>query len=76
MIRLSTELTDAERYQDAYYSLSDEVEGLLARNALAEDEAARLSRFNAEVIGHHNPAQKILYVERIRNELAETKQVG
>ncbi|KAJ3749081.1 hypothetical protein DFH05DRAFT_634999 [Lentinula detonsa] len=72
--QLTSELTDAERFQEAYYSLSEELEGLLARNALAEDEAERLSKFNAEIIGHHNPLQRIMYVERIRNELAETKQ--
>lgn len=73
---MTTELTDAERYQEAYYSLSDEVGSLVARNALAEDEAQRLSNFNAEILGHNNPAQRIMYVERIRNELAETKQAS
>ncbi|KAJ7594855.1 hypothetical protein C8J56DRAFT_927788 [Mycena floridula] len=71
---LTCELADAERYQEAYYTLSDEVGALVARKALAEEEAKRLSEFNAEIIGHQNPAQRILYVERIRNELAETKQ--
>jgi hypothetical protein len=73
--RLTSELADAERYQEAYYSLSDEVGSLLARNALAEDEAQRLSKFNAEILGHNNPAQRIMYVERIRSELAGTKHV-
>ena len=50
--------------------------GLVARNALAEDEANRLSAFNAEILSHRNPTQKILYVDRIRRELAETKQVS
>lgn len=45
------------------------------RNDLAEDEAERLSAFNAEILGHRNPAQRIMYVDRIRRELAETKQV-
>jgi hypothetical protein len=73
--RLTAELTDAERYQAAYYSLVDEVGGLVDRNNLAEDEADRLSRFNAEILGHNNPAQRIMYVDRIRRELAETKHV-
>lgn len=73
--RLNVELTDASRFQDAYYKLLDETEGLLARNNLAEEEAERLSRFNAEILGHHNPAQRIVYVDRIRRELADTKQV-
>lgn len=49
--------------------------GLVARNDLAEDEADRLSRFNAEILSHSNPTQKIMYVDRIRRELADTKQV-
>jgi chromosome segregation ATPase len=73
--RLTAELTEAERYQTAYYRLVDEVGELVARNALAEDEADKLSRFNAEILGHNNPAQRIMYVDRIRKELAETKQV-
>ena len=48
--------------------------GLVARNALAEDEANRLSAFNAEILSHRNPTQKILYVDRIRRELAEEKE--
>ncbi|KII92246.1 hypothetical protein PLICRDRAFT_466038 [Plicaturopsis crispa FD-325 SS-3] len=72
--QLTAELTDAERFQEAYYSLSDEVSALLARNALAEGEAERLSTFNAEILGHHNPAQRIVYVDRVRRELAEMKQ--
>lgn len=75
-LRLTTELTDAERFQEAYYSLSGELDKLLARNALAEDEAQRLSHVNAEILGHQNPMQRIMYVEKIRNELADTKQVG
>ena len=73
--RLNHELADASRFQDAYYKLLDETEGLLARNDLAEEEAERLSRFNAEILGHQNPAQRIVYVDRIRRELAKTKQV-
>ncbi|KXN90657.1 hypothetical protein AN958_03897 [Leucoagaricus sp. SymC.cos] len=70
---LLTELADAERYQEAYNSLSEEVNALLARNQLAEEEAERLSKFNAEILGHNNPAQRIAYVDRIRRELAEAK---
>ena len=51
------------------------MDALLEKNALAEDEAKRLSAFNAEIIGHRNPAQRIQYVDRIRRELHETKQV-
>jgi hypothetical protein len=69
-------LANAERYQEAYYRLSDEVGTLIARNELAEGEAERLSKFNAEILGHTNPAQRIMYVDRIRKELAETKRVS
>lgn len=75
MARLTTELTDAERYHEAYYSLVDEVDALVDRNNLAEEEANRLSKFNAEILGHNNPAQRIMYVDRIRRELAEVKHV-
>ncbi|KAF8894901.1 hypothetical protein CPB84DRAFT_1816067 [Gymnopilus junonius] len=71
--QLTTELTEAERFQEAYYSLSEEVGSLITRNQLAEDEAARISKFNAEILGHNNPAQRIMYVDRIRRELAEAK---
>ncbi|KAI0046068.1 hypothetical protein FA95DRAFT_1520723 [Auriscalpium vulgare] len=72
--QLTTELTDAERYQEAYYSLADEVGTLAARNVLAEGEAVKLSNFVAEILSHNNPAQRIMYLDRIRRELAETKQ--
>ena len=48
---------------------------LVARNQLAESEANRLSQFNAEILAHNNPAQRIVYLDRVRRELAETKQV-
>ncbi|KAJ7132830.1 hypothetical protein C8R43DRAFT_1023572 [Mycena crocata] len=70
---LTAELADCEQFQSAYYSLSDEVKSLIARNELAEGEAHQLSKFNAEILGHHNPAQRIMYVDRIRRELAEIK---
>lgn len=72
---MTTELADSEQFQAAYYSLSDEVKSLIARNELAEGEAEQLSKFNAEILGHHNPAQRIMYVDRIRRELAEIKHV-
>ncbi|KAF8894136.1 hypothetical protein BD779DRAFT_1435431 [Infundibulicybe gibba] len=72
--QLMLELADAEMYQEAYYKLSEEVGSLIARNTLAETESSRLSKFNAEILGHNNPAQRIMYVDRIRTELAETKQ--
>lgn len=75
LARLTADLAEAERYQEAYTSLVEEVDALIQRNALAEDEAQRVSRFNAEILGHHNPAQRIMYVDRIRRELFETKQV-
>ncbi|KAH8119291.1 hypothetical protein DFH11DRAFT_1564156 [Phellopilus nigrolimitatus] len=72
--QLSAELAEEDAYREAYHSIADEMRGLVARNVLAEDEAQRLSKFNAEILGHSNPTQKILYVDRIRRELADTKQ--
>ncbi|KAI0071475.1 hypothetical protein K474DRAFT_1693455 [Panus rudis PR-1116 ss-1] len=72
--QLTSDLAEAERYQEAYADLVEEVGALIQRNALAEEEATRLSRFNAEILGHNNPAQRIQYVDRIRRELFETKQ--
>lgn len=70
---LTTELTEAQHYQQAYYALADEVGSLLARNQIAEEEATTLSKFNAQILGHNNPAQRIMYIDRIRTELAEAK---
>ncbi|KAG0707373.1 hypothetical protein DFH29DRAFT_897118 [Suillus ampliporus] len=72
--QLNADLADLSRFQEAYYNLVDETEAIVARNNLAEEEADNLSKFNAEILGHNNPAQRILYVDRIRRELAEVKQ--
>ncbi|KAK7692311.1 hypothetical protein QCA50_003936 [Cerrena zonata] len=72
--QLTVDLAEAERYQEAYANLIEEVDALIRRNALAEEETERVSKFNAEILGHTNPAQKIMYVDRIRRELFETKQ--
>jgi len=72
---LTVDLTDAERYREAYHKLLDQVGVLAAKNQLAESETNRLSQFNAEILGHNNPAQRIVYLDRVRRELAETKQV-
>lgn len=74
--RVCAELAEAERYREAYGQLVEEVDALVARHALAEEEARKLSKFNAEIVGHNNPAQRIVYVDRIRRELHETKQVS
>jgi hypothetical protein len=76
MCRLTGELANAEAYQDAYERLYDQVGTLIARNQIAEEEAERISKLNAEILGHHNPAQRILYVDRIRTELAEARMVS
>lgn len=72
--QLQAELADLSRFQEAYYNLVDETEAIVARNNLAEEEAENLSKFNAEILGHKNPVQRILYVDRIRRELSEVKQ--
>jgi hypothetical protein len=55
-MRLYAELPEAERYEQAYNGLVDQVDALVRQNALAEGEAQRLSRFNAEILGHRSPA--------------------
>ncbi|KAI0744174.1 hypothetical protein C8Q80DRAFT_1185421 [Daedaleopsis nitida] len=72
--QLGSDLADAEKYEEAYNGLLAEVDALVAKNSLAEDEAQRLSKFNAEILGHNNPAQRIVYMDRVRRELHETKQ--
>ncbi|KAG8802884.1 hypothetical protein FRC17_006323, partial [Serendipita sp. 399] len=71
---LTDALRDAMRYEHAYTSLCKEVDALVLRNELVEREADHLSRFNAEILGHTNPNQKIHYLDRIRKDLADTKQ--
>jgi hypothetical protein len=51
-----------------------EFEGIIMRNELAEQEADYLSKFNAEILGHNNLGQRIHYVDRIRRDLADTRQ--
>ena len=51
-----------------------EFEGIIMRNELAEQEADYLGKFNAEILGHNNLGQKIHYVDRIRQDLADTRQ--
>ncbi|GJJ06458.1 hypothetical protein Clacol_000650 [Clathrus columnatus] len=71
--RLSDDVEDALRYKEAHADLLSEVVALIQRNELAEAEAERLSKFNAEILGHKNPQQKIYYMDRIRSELADAK---
>lgn len=49
LYRLSDELATALQYKEAHADLLSEVISLIQRNELAEAEAERLSRFNAEV---------------------------
>ncbi|KAG8890195.1 hypothetical protein FRB98_000523 [Tulasnella sp. 332] len=72
--RLMEQLEHAGRYEAAYLRLIQEVGVLVSRNALAEEEANKLSQVNVEILSHTNASQKILYVDQIRRELAETKQ--
>ena len=73
---LTADLTEAEQYREAYHGMFDEVDALVRKNALAEDEAAKLSKFNAQILGHNNPQQRIMYVDKIRQELHDVKQVS
>ncbi|KAF8482218.1 hypothetical protein JB92DRAFT_3036967 [Gautieria morchelliformis] len=70
---LVDQLADVMRYKEAHAELLAEAVELIQRNELAEAEAERLGKFNAEILGHTNPNQKIFYVDRIRGELADAK---
>src|SRR5260370_31795488 len=51
------------------------VDILVSRNLLAEEEAEHLSKFNAQILGHGNVRQRIYYVDRLRKEMSDVKQV-
>ncbi|KAH7108286.1 hypothetical protein BKA62DRAFT_17108 [Auriculariales sp. MPI-PUGE-AT-0066] len=67
-------LEDAARYEQLFEELSHEMRGIVARGVLAEAEAERLSVFNAEILSHTNPQQKILYLDKLRKQLSDTQQ--
>ena len=71
--RLTEDLQSIEYYSDAYANLTKQINLLASLNKIAEEEATQLSQCNAEILGHHNPAQRIMYVDRIRRELAEAR---
>ncbi|KAG8968413.1 hypothetical protein FRC03_007610 [Tulasnella sp. 419] len=71
---LVEQVEDLGRFEKAYHDLMKEVNILVSRNALAEHDADHLSQMNAEILSHTNPGQKIFYVDKIRRDLAETKQ--
>ena len=72
--RLTKEVQELEPYAEAYSTLLNQIALLRSRQEIAEEQANQLSQCNAELLGHHNPAQRILYVDRIRRELAEARQ--
>lgn len=59
-----------------YDAISEEVEILRSREAMALEDAERLGIQNAELIGHGNGGQKISYVEGLRREMALVKHVS
>ncbi len=67
-------LDHAEQFESLYNELSAQTKLLLERNALAEEEKASLSALNSELLSHNNPMQKIMYMDRVRQELGEVKQ--
>ena len=70
---MTEDLQSLEYYSAAYENLTKQINLLVSLNKIAEEEATQLSQCNAEILGHHNPAQRIMYVDRIRRELAEAK---
>ncbi|KAH9948685.1 hypothetical protein B0H21DRAFT_845411 [Amylocystis lapponica] len=70
---LTSELSLAERYQEAYNSLVEEVDALID-GMRSRKRSSAPTKIQRRIIGHNNPAQRIMYVDRIRSELHETKQ--
>ncbi|KAL1689430.1 hypothetical protein GGG16DRAFT_57712 [Schizophyllum commune] len=71
---LTAELEEAIEYKDAYEQLVEEAHVLASRNEIAEAEARQLMKANADILGHGNPSQRIVYVDKIRNELHGARQ--
>ncbi|KAI5890819.1 uncharacterized protein SCHCODRAFT_01191303 [Schizophyllum commune H4-8] len=71
---LTAELEEAVEYKDAYEQLVEEAHVLASRNEIAEAEARQLMKANADILGHGNPSQRIVYVDKIRNELHGARQ--
>lgn len=71
---LANLLDSSEHYQELYLELVDQTKLLVERNALLEEEKAELSALNAELLSHNNPNQKIMYMDRVRQELDEKKR--
>ncbi|SPC61520.1 uncharacterized protein UHOD_03168 [Ustilago sp. UG-2017b] len=71
---LASLLDSSEHYQELYVELVDQTKLLVERNALLEEEKAELSSLNAELLSHNNPNQKIMYMDRVRQELDEKKR--
>lgn len=65
------------KWEQAYKSLSEEVDALLAeRKELVEREAEHLSRFNAEILKHTNSNQGICHLDMVSEDLVDAKQVS
>ncbi|KAF8325219.1 uncharacterized protein EI90DRAFT_2179828 [Cantharellus anzutake] len=71
---LEASLNDGVKFQEAHDALLKQVDILVSRNVLAEEEAEHLSKFNAQILGHTNVNQRIYYVDRLRKEMSEIKQ--
>ncbi len=76
LLRLRNALDEARRYEDLYTELLESHQLLESREALAVEEAERITARTAELMGHGNGGQKISYVDGVRREMALVKQVG
>ncbi|KAN0064483.1 hypothetical protein ACQY0O_002109 [Thecaphora frezii] len=72
--RLAEEVEQLSIYQAMYEDLCVEVRHLASRSELAEAESDHLATITAKLLGHSNPAQKIVYLDRVRRELQEAKR--
>lgn len=71
---LASLLDSSSHFESMYLELVDATKHLTERLALAEEEKARLAAFNSELLGHNNPNQKIMYLDRVRGELDEIRR--
>jgi hypothetical protein len=73
---LQNKYLEAAGFEEQYNELLERQAILEAREAMAIEEAERLSMQNAELLGHTNGSQKIGYVDGVRREMALCKHVS
>ncbi|EPQ29238.1 uncharacterized protein PFL1_02993 [Pseudozyma flocculosa PF-1] len=70
---LTTTVVELEAYREEYERLCTQTRVLVDRHALAETERHALTELTTSLLRHTNPAQKIVYLDRIRRQLDEVQ---